>query len=85
MKPLTQEHGSANVDFVPDMVFIDGDHSYEAVKRDIELWLPRLAPGGLLCGHDITNQPVERAVRETIGKYQTTAPGIIWYAEKYKP
>ncbi len=35
-----------------DLVFIDGDHSYEAAKRDIEMWLPKVKPGGILCGHD---------------------------------
>ena len=33
-------------------VFLDGDHSYEAVKADIESWMPKIKPGGILAGHD---------------------------------
>lgn len=35
-----------------DMIFIDGDHTYEAVKKDYHLWKPKVRPGGILCGHD---------------------------------
>lgn len=35
-----------------DVIYIDGDHSYEGVKRDLELSLPKLKRGGFLCGHD---------------------------------
>jgi SAM-dependent methyltransferase len=35
-----------------DIVFIDADHRYEYIKRDIELWYPKVKIGGLLCGHD---------------------------------
>lgn len=35
-----------------DFVFIDGDHAYESVKRDIEAWKDKVKSGGYLCGHD---------------------------------
>lgn len=35
-----------------DLVFIDGDHSAEAVRKDIETALSVLKPGGLIAFHD---------------------------------
>jgi predicted O-methyltransferase YrrM len=35
-----------------DLVFIDGNHGYSAVKEDIAAWLPKVRSGGILCGHD---------------------------------
>jgi predicted O-methyltransferase YrrM len=35
-----------------DMVFIDGDHSYEGCKGDILAWTPHLKRGGILAVHD---------------------------------
>ena len=30
-----------------DAIYIDGDHTYEGAKSDIEIWLPKLKIGGL--------------------------------------
>jgi len=35
-----------------DVVYVDGDHTYEGVKTDIECWWPKVKPGHILCGDD---------------------------------
>jgi predicted O-methyltransferase YrrM len=35
-----------------DLIFIDADHSYDAVREDFLAWAPRLAPAGLIAFHD---------------------------------
>jgi hypothetical protein len=35
-----------------DFAYIDGDHSYNGVKRDIETYWPKLKNFAVLCGHD---------------------------------
>ena len=64
---------------------IDAAHDYESVKRTIDLLLPRLVPGAILCGDDYLNAHagradlqggVERACRETLkGHYNR---GNLW-------
>jgi predicted O-methyltransferase YrrM len=36
-----------------DFLFIDGDHSYDGVKRDFEMYGPLVNPTGLIALHDI--------------------------------
>jgi predicted O-methyltransferase YrrM len=36
-----------------ELLFIDGDHSYDAVRLDAELWLPKLVDGGIVMFHDV--------------------------------
>lgn len=62
-----------------DMVFIDGDHDYEMVKRDIELWSPMIVEGGLLCGHDYIWPTVYKAVAELVPKHRYLHGTTIWY------
>jgi FkbM family methyltransferase len=35
-----------------DFIYIDADHSYEGVSRDLEAWWPKIKKGGLFCGDD---------------------------------
>lgn len=52
-----------------DLVFIDADHSYDWVKKDIAAYKPKLKLGGWLTGHDIDFPGVNRAVNEVIKNY----------------
>ena len=63
------------IDFIPDnldMVYIDGNHAYEYVKKDIELYYPKVKIGGIIGGHDIEGNSlwvdVQRAVFEFADK-----------------
>jgi len=43
-----------------DVLFVDGDHSYEGVKRDFGMYGPLVRPGGLVAFHDIVDSPQHR-------------------------
>jgi len=40
-----------------DFLFIDGDHTYEGVKKDFEMYSPLVRPGGVIALHDIARSP----------------------------
>ncbi len=49
-----------------DLIYIDANHSYEEVKKDIINWLPKLKNTGTIAGHDYDNHwvGVKKAVNE---------------------
>jgi hypothetical protein len=47
-----------------DYVYIDGEHLYDWVKRDIEMWYPKVKNGGMLAGHDYMMTEVSYPVNE---------------------
>lgn len=68
-------HDAASI--VPDnldFVFIDGDHSYEAVLEDLHDWVPKIRSGGLLLGHDWANRA---------GQGGVVKAGIEYFQENY--
>lgn len=38
----------------PQIVFIDSSHEYEHTRRELELWVPRIQPGGFAILHDVS-------------------------------
>ena len=47
-----------------DFIFIDGDHSYEGAKKDMQNYCKLVRPGGIFAGHDYNLQTVRKALEE---------------------
>jgi len=58
-KDMMTIHKGFSFDFIPllpddcDIIFIDADHIYESVKKDIDLSFNKVKKGGILSGHDL--------------------------------
>ena len=42
-----------------DFLFLDGDHTYDGVKADFELYSPLVKEGGIIAFHDIMTHPTK--------------------------
>ena len=74
-----------------DAIFIDGDHSYEAVSKDLPFWWKKLRTGGWLLGDDYeschpgTKRAVDEFAKnnnlstEILSKPNATQPGYPIY------
>lgn len=62
-----------------DFVFIDADHEYESVFKDINAWIPKIRKSGIISGHDYLNPcGVKDAVNELVEDFQLSNDGV-WY------
>lgn len=51
-----------------DFVYIDADHTYNAVVQDIEAWKAKVKIGGYIAGHDSYMDEVLQAVKDCLGE-----------------
>jgi len=60
-----------------DLLYIDGEHTYNGVQRDINLFLPKIKETGWIAGHDYKKkwQGVMRAVDEFCKQNNLKATG----------
>lgn len=80
--PATSAIGAARKNNASqDAVFLDGDHSTEAVDADLQAWLPKVKPGGYICGHDFDRKSVQDAVWQYFGPGQVKVHGRCWIAQ----
>jgi hypothetical protein len=64
-----------------DFVYIDAVHTFRHVSRDIDLWLPKVRPGGLIGGHDYSQEDwpgVVKAVNSKLGIPDEVFPDTSW-------
>lgn len=62
----TSEEARKNFDKPIRLLFIDGDHAYESVKKDIMLWNDLVIDGGVIVFHDLNWESVFKAIDELI-------------------
>jgi hypothetical protein len=75
-----------------DWIYIDGDHNYDPVKEDLEIYGRKVKPGGLICGDDYSlggwwGDSIVRAVDEHVaaGKSDLVWIGGAQYVLRRRP
>lgn len=58
------------------LLFVDGDHSYDMVKHDINHYAPKVLQGGFIAFHDYNGEGVARAVHELCFNEQFERVGL---------
>lgn len=64
-----------------DLLFIDGDHSYNGVKKDFEMYSPLVKDEGLVAFHDIKYYPDEHWIK--VDKFWAEIKGQYQYYEYF--
>lgn len=67
-----------------DVLFVDGDHSFEGVTADIRAWVPRVKTGGLLLFHDSDLEGVRRGINECANLLRPRAARKAWSIQVYR-
>ena len=70
IKGFSQDVVDKIPDGIADFLYVDGCHTYEAVKRDLQMYSCKVKPDGILAGHDYFPgewQGVVNAVDEFLG------------------
>jgi predicted O-methyltransferase YrrM len=98
MKPLSKYYKAIRMDSVEastmfedyslDFVFLDADHSYKGVIKDLHAWDKKIKTNGIIAGHDYKNPEfpgIEKAVYEFYGESNINKnfqSELVWYIQK---
>jgi predicted O-methyltransferase YrrM len=75
LKGLSYDHVSAFREAI-DFIFIDADHSFEAITRDWEDWYPKVKSGGIIALHDSRQAANSPEYLGSMKFYDTYLPGV---------
>ncbi len=82
MHMTTSEASTKVQDNYFDLVFIDADHTYEGVKKDLVNWWPKVKRGGILAGHDFAWKSIKDALKEEFGNEVNNDYCNTWFITK---
>lgn len=77
-----------------DFIYLDGDHTHQAVSHDIALWWQRVSPFGILAGHDYSEdhpgvmhavQEFAEQINQPVWLTQDTDGPPSWYVYRANP
>jgi hypothetical protein len=75
------------IDDIPDKhidyLYIDANHSYEAVKNDLNLWVPKMKPNSIIAGHDYV-VAADFGVIKAVNEYAINNKKIIFLTRNVK-
>lgn len=73
------QDAAKNFDNPIGFLFIDGNHSPEAVKMDFHLWFPRVKEGGIVAFHDSWHSggPIVVSTRVLLTSPRIKNPGVV--------
>lgn len=85
VRSKTECLGNSIIDSSLDWVYIDGNHEYKYVLNDLEVFVDKVKPGGVICGDDYGRGrsgigPVAQAVKEFV--YSRNDCELIWVKKK---
>jgi hypothetical protein len=59
-----------------DFIFLDAEHTTEAVLSDAAAWTPKVREGGWILGHDEQWESVKRALRQLFPKWTSYSDNV---------
>jgi hypothetical protein len=86
---LTSRRAVISIKEPLDMVYLDGDHSYEGYKDDLNIWWNKVREGGIFSGRDYghpqhpgVTRALDEFLAETEGLKFNLNDGRVWWIEK---